>query len=74
MTTGIIIGETPIETLSARMEHAVLHGPEVSIPASSALDLINVVFALLEELENVLGNADYQRFLGDLPNRWESLS
>lgn len=74
MRTGIMIGDTPIETLSARMEHAVLNSSDESIPASSALDLINVVFALLEELENILGDADYQRFLRDLPDRWESLS
>ena len=74
MRTGIMIGDTPIEKLSARMEHAVLNVSHESISASSALDLINVVFALLEELETTLGEAEYQKFLRELPDRWSSLS
>ena len=74
MRTGIMIGDTPIETLSARMEHAVLNVSGESIPASSALDLINVVFALLEELETALAETEYKRFLSELPDRWSSLS
>jgi hypothetical protein len=67
--TGITIGGTPIETLSARMEDAVLNASDETVSASSALDLINVVFALLEELERVMGAAEYQRFLTELPDR-----
>jgi hypothetical protein len=74
MRTGIMIGDTPIEILSPRMEHAVLSGPDESIAASSVLDLINVVFALLEELETALGDAEYKRLLRELPDRWSSLS
>ena len=74
MRTGIMIEGTPIETLSARIEHAVLNASDESIPASAALDLINVGFALLEELESAMGAAEYERFLKELPDRWESLS
>ena len=64
MRTGIVIGDTPIETLSARMEHSILNAAHDTIPDSSALDLINVVFALLEKLELVLGRSEYEKFLG----------
>ena len=74
MQTGIMIGDTPIERLSARMEHSVLNAGHETIPDSSALDLINVVFALLDQLERVLGTDEYEKFLRSLPNRWESLS
>jgi hypothetical protein len=72
MQTGIVIADTPIETLSARMEHSVLNAAHETIPDSSALDLINVVFALLEQLELVLGKSEYEKFLRELPDRWES--
>ena len=74
MRTGIMIGDTPIETLSARMEHSVLNAAHETIPDSSALDLINVVFAVLERLELVLGKGEYEQFLRELSDRWESLS
>jgi hypothetical protein len=70
----IVIGDTPIETLNARMEHSVLNAVLETIPDSSALDLINVVFALLEQLELVLGKNEYEKFLRELADRWESLT
>jgi len=74
MTTGIMINGTSLETLSAKMEDAVLRGPNVSIPDKEALDLINVIFALLEKLESVLGATEYEAFLKELPERWSSLA
>jgi hypothetical protein len=71
--TGIIINGTSLESLSAKLEDAVLRGPSTTVSDKDALDLVNVVFALLEKLESVLGPTDYEAFLKDLPNRWSSL-
>ena len=74
MSTGIMIAGTSIETLSAQMQDAVFGRRDEGIPAIAALDLINVVFALLDELEEILRDADNRKFPEGLPNRWESLT
>jgi len=68
--SGITIDGKSLENLSAQIEHSVLQGLHKTIPDTEAMELINVIFGLLEELERILGRPAYEQLMKELPDRW----